>query len=298
MSLQRGVYFLQWVMQKTTLVCGASGQVGGHLVKLLETQGLPWRALSRSAPRPSGKHGQWVQGDFEKPETLAQTLAGVEQVFLASADHPKQDELELNMLRACKAANVEHVVKLSAQSASLSPAVSFGMFHRKVEQALENSQMHWTVLRPNFFIQSLAFFKDDIRKGRLIAPAGKGKVSLVDIRDVAESAFAVLSNPKPHIKRSYILTGPQAVSFTQVCEQLSAVNGKPVKHISPPSAIAKVVLPFVSGMPRWQSNLAVDLMKAIANGAQSPVSDGVMQLTGHQPRRIEDYLAESAALFR
>jgi hypothetical protein len=50
-------------------------------------------------------------------------------------------------------------------------------------------------------------------------------------------------------------------------------------------------------MPRWLCNLIVDLMGAIANGAQSVPSDGVRAITGHEPRTIEAFLAEHRASF-
>ena len=49
------------------------------------------------------------------------------------------------------------------------------------------------------------------------------------------------------------------------------------------TGIARIVLPFVTGMPRWQSNLVVDLLKAISQGAQETVSSDVEAVTGTAP---------------
>jgi uncharacterized protein YbjT (DUF2867 family) len=203
--------------------------------------------------------------------------------------------LEINMVNACRARGVRHVVKLSAQSAGLQPPVSFGRLHVKAEQALRDSGMAWTFLRPVFFTQSLLFFADSIKSGKLIAATGKGKVAWVDVRDVAEAAAAVLTQPAAHVGKAYTLTGGAAHSFAEVTEMLHAATGKPVKHISPPAWFAKLVLPLASGMPRWQSNMAVELMAAISKGAQQAVSADGATLLAAKPRAVRAFIAENRA---
>jgi uncharacterized protein YbjT (DUF2867 family) len=275
------------------LVCGATGQVGVLLRSALDSAGVSWLGLSRRAPASE----RWRQADFEQPETLGPALDGVGTVFLASSDHPRQDELEIAMIQACRARGIERVVKLSAQSAGLEPPASFGVLHARVERALRESGMAWSVLRPVFFMQSLLFMADSIRGGKLIAATGKGEVAFIDIRDIADVAASVLANPSTHDGQIHTLTGPRALNFAALAELLSSATGHPVRHISPPRVLARLVLPWASGMPRWRSNLVVDLMTAIAGGAQSVPTDAVRQITGHPPRTIEAFIAEQRAQF-
>jgi uncharacterized protein YbjT (DUF2867 family) len=273
------------------LVCGATGQVGVLLRAALDAAGRPWLGLSRRPPASE----RWRQADFEQPATLGPALDGVGTVFLASSDHPRQDELEIAMIEACRARGIERVVKLSAQSAGRQPPVSFGVLHARAERALRESGMAWSILRPVFFMQSLLLMADSVRSGKLIAATGKGEVAFVDTRDIAEVAACVLANPSTHDGQIHTLTGPRALSFAELAELLASTTGHPVRHISPPRPIARLVLPWVSGMPRWRSNLVVDLMAAIADGAQSVPSDAVRQITGHQPRTLEAFIAEHRA---
>jgi uncharacterized protein YbjT (DUF2867 family) len=275
----------------TILVCGATGQVGAAVCQQLDAMGVAWVGLSRKASLDP----RFRQADFADSASLPPVLAGIDTVFLACSDDPHQDALEINMINACRAHGVRHVVKLSAQSAGLQPPVSFGRLHVKAEQALRDSGMAWTFLRPVFFTQSLLFFADSIKGGKLIAATGKGKVAWVDVRDVGEVAVAVLTNPAPHAGKVYTLTGGAAHSFAEVTQMLSAVTGKRVKHISPPAWFAKLVLPLASGMPRWQSNMAVELMAAIARGAQQTVNAEAAALLAQKPRAIEGFVAESRA---
>ncbi len=275
----------------TLLVSGASGQIGGHLRAALDARGVPWIGLSRRPPADA----RWRQGDFERPVSLLPALDGVETVFLASSDHPRQDALEIAMIEACRARGVQRIVKLSAQSAGLDPPVSFGALHVRAEQALRASGMAWTILRPVFFMQSLLFFADQVASGKLITATGAGEVAFIDGRDVAEVAATVLARPEDGA--IHTLTGARACSFAALAGLISASTGQRVRHISPPRPLARVVLPWLSGMPRWQSNLVVDLMAAIARGAQSVPTDTVARLLGRAPRTIEDFVDEQRAAF-
>lgn len=275
------------------LVCGATGQVGALLLAALDSAGVPWLGLSRRSPTDE----RWRQADFEQPATLGPALAGVGTVFLASSDHPRQDQLEIAMIEACRARGIARVVKLSAQSAGLEPPVSFGLLHARAERALRESGMAWSILRPVFFMQSLLLMADSIRDGKLIAATGKGEVAFIDARDLAEVAASVLAAPSAHDGQIHTLTGPRALSFAALAELLASTTGRPVRHISPPSLLARLVLPWVSGMPRWRSNLVVDLMSAIADGAQSNPSDAVRKISGHEPRTIEAFIAEHRKQF-
>jgi uncharacterized protein YbjT (DUF2867 family) len=278
------------------LICGAGGQIGGFLRAALDAAGVPWLGLSRR-PAPAGAGGQWRTADFERPASLGPALEGVRAVFLAMSDHPRQDELEIAMIHACRERGVERVVKLSAQSAGLDPPVSFGALHAWSERALRESGMAWTLLRPVFFMQSLLFFAASIRGGKLIAATGEGEVAFVDGRDVAAVAAAALARPTEFESRVLTLTGPRALSFHAVADLLSNATGRRVRHISPPRWLARAVLPWVSGMPRWQSNRVVELMSAIAAGAQSVPTSTIAEVTRSEPRSIERFIEEHRAAF-
>lgn len=79
-------------------------------------------------------------------------------------------------------------------------------------------------------------------------------------------------------------------------ELLSPIAGRRVRHISPPRWLARTILPWVSGMPRWQSNRVVELMVAIAAGVQAVPTGTVAQTLHREPRTIEAFLAELGPL--
>ena len=62
-------------------------------------------------------------------------------------------------------------------------------------------------------------------QGKFFAACKDSKVSPIDIRDIAEVAVAVLTG-SGHEGKSYVLTGPEALTYYKVAEKLSAAVGR------------------------------------------------------------------------
>jgi len=282
------------------LVTGATGRVGGALAPLLKRAGAQVVALVRDPARAKPLATQGIelrQADLADPNSLPKALEGIDKAFLATGDSREQATLETNFIAAAAAAGVGHIVKLSAQSAGLSPPRSFGVFHRQAEIALERSGVPFTVLRPTFFMQSLLLFADDIRKkGQFTAPIKGGRVAMVDLRDVAAVAALCLADDA-HKGRAYIVTGPRAIDFFEVAKLIGQARGRNVAFKPLPAFIARLAMPYATGMPRWYANLVIDLFVALNKGAQMPMTDTVERLTGKKPRTLEAFLKENAAAF-
>ncbi|MCP4316864.1 MAG: NmrA family NAD(P)-binding protein [Hyphomicrobiales bacterium] len=162
---------------------------------------------------------------------------------------------------------------------------------------MAQSGLPFTILRPTFFQQSLLLFAQDAAKKRKsTAAVGQGKVAMVSVEDVADTAAAVLTN-EAHFGKTYTLTGPSAHSFDDVIGRLSEHLGQKVGYTSPPAFAARLVLPFVTGMPRWKSNLVVDLLSALRAGAQQHVSADVEMVTGNAPKSLEMFLTSNLDAF-
>jgi uncharacterized protein YbjT (DUF2867 family) len=284
------------------LVLGATGQVGSALCGELMARGHEVWGVTRSdaaAGRLVQRGITPVVGDIRNLDALGPRLAGFDAVFLASSDARDQDSTETALIGCLRDNGTPHVVKLSAQSAGLEPPVSFGIQHRNAERALEQSGLGFTLLRPTFFQQSLLLMSGDVaRKKAITAPMGKGRAAMVDVRDVAAVAARCLTDPEHHAGKTYTLTGPQAHGFADVTEKLTALLGVKVGYTSPPAPVARLVMPFLTGMPRWKASLLVDLLVAIRNGAQQQVSRDVALVTGKEPRSLDAFLTEHLASFQ
>lgn len=283
------------------LVTAATGRVGTELIPRLIRDGHTVLGVTRSQAGAETLKQSGVEpviADLKDPQSLQPAMQGVEAVFLGTADDPQQDRIESDQIAMFARQGKPHVVKLSAQSAGLNPPVSFGIQHRRSEQALEASGLPYTILRPTFFQQSLLLFADDIaKKGSITAPVGRGKIAMVNVEDVARTAAAVIAKEDHHGK-TYTLTGPAALGFDDVVGHLTQSLDRKIGHTSPPAFVARLVLPLVTEMPRWQSNLVVDLLSALKAGAQQNVSPDIENITGEAPVSVEDFLKANLNAFK
>jgi uncharacterized protein YbjT (DUF2867 family) len=79
-------------------------------------------------------------------------------------------------------------------AANADSPVRFLRYHAAVESAIQATQMAYTFLRPNLFMQSLLNFRSLIvEQNTFYAAIGDAKVSVVDVRDIADVAVAALT---------------------------------------------------------------------------------------------------------
>jgi len=114
---------------------------------------------------------------------------------------------------AAQNAGVQHIVKLSAIGVG-SETFAVGERHAANERHIRNSDLAFTFLRPNSFMQNFINYFPP-RDGVIHLPWGKGKASFVDGRDIATVAVRALTN-EGHKNKVYTLTGPAALSIDEV----------------------------------------------------------------------------------
>ena len=120
---------------------------------------------------------------------------GVSKVFLLNPYSRNLVSQVQNAVRVAQRANVKQIVRLSGMDASPSAGYRIARLHGEAEQFIEHSGIPYTFLRPNMFMQNFAFIAATIKdQGRIYLPIGDGKVSYIDVEDVAAVAASVLMN--------------------------------------------------------------------------------------------------------
>lgn len=171
-------------------------------------------------------------GDFEDPSSLRRAMHGIDSVFLTSADGPRKVEHESAVIAAAAAAWVARIVKLSSSRVEIGSDLAFWDWHGRIEQHLRDAEVPAVVLRANFFMSNLFAAADAIRHtGRLFAPAGDARIAMIDPRDIGAAA-AVLLTETVQDGRTYLVTGPHPISYSEVTGQLSAATGHDISSHS------------------------------------------------------------------
>src|SRR5213075_533516 len=122
-------------------------------------------------------------------------------------------------IRAAAEAGVGHLVYTSFAGAAPDAGFTLGRDHFDAEQAIDETGIPHTFLRDNFYLDLLPFFADE--EGLIRGPAGDGRVAAVARADVADVAAVVLRSPAEHAGAAYELTGPEALTLTEVAARVS-----------------------------------------------------------------------------
>ena len=209
----------------------------------MSSAGKKVRAAARSTTRASSndklKEVEFVEMDYNKPETLATAFKDADKLFLNTPYQPDMVELTTNLVaEAAKSGTIEHIVKLSVIEAEAEPEITISHLHRQAEKIIEESGIPFTFLRASGFMQNFVnVFGSSIKsKGAFYIPAGDGKFSLVDVRDIAAVGVKVLTDDQydRHNGKAYSLTGPEALSYGEAAEILSKEVGKKISYVNIP----------------------------------------------------------------
>jgi uncharacterized protein YbjT (DUF2867 family) len=280
------------------LVTGATGRTGRNVVRELTGREVALRAFVDDLDEarqvlPEGTDA--VEGDYERPATVAAAMTGVDQVFLVAPGSPRLVAQEANVIDAAVAHGVRRIVKVSGLGAATDSAFSITRWHAESEHRLRGCGLNFTILRPNFFMQNFLFMFAPriVREGAIYAPVGDGGISMVDCRDVAAVAAAVLTAPG-HDGATYAVTGPQALTMTEAGRVVSTVTGRPIHHVdlSPEQALRDMV---EHGVREPFAEALLGLFAFFREGRGAVVTDVVAEVAGTPPRTFERFVGEHAA---
>jgi uncharacterized protein YbjT (DUF2867 family) len=293
--------------QETILVMGATGTLGGEVVKQLSssTPAVNIKAGVHSAQNVNkvkdGDKVEVVLIDYNKPETLKEALSQVDKLFLLTPDVPNAHELASNLVIEAKKAGIRHIVKQSVMGADLEADVGTFRLHRQAEEIIEQSGIPFTFLRPNEFMQNFINFHSHFIKNNnaFYLPLEDAKVSLVDVRDIAAVAVKSLTEDTSdkHNNKTYLITGPEALSYYQAAEILSSATDKKISYVNISEEEARRAMKEM-GMSDWLINTISELHDYFRKGNASQVSSAVEEVTGKKPISFSQFAKDYAEAFR
>lgn len=288
-------------MSRTVLITGATGTVSGALLDALADADVTLRALVRDKSKAEGIESRGVEirvADLDTPESLPGAFEGVHDLWLLNPNSPRAPENSVNAVWAARQAGVERVVRLSAVGAAHDAPTRSGRLHALADTELENSGLHWTILRPHFLMQNLLDSADAIvEQGALYLNMGEGRLGMVDVRDVAEIAAKVLTDePDRHHGKVYMPTGPEAVSFAQVAAQLHEATGNDVSYVAVPDDAARRAM-LDAGLSEWLVGMLVEYGRAYSTGWGDFTTNHVEEVLARQPRSFADFARDHATAF-
>jgi uncharacterized protein YbjT (DUF2867 family) len=279
------------------LITGASGNVGKEVLRQIAQAGVKVRAAfqsaSKAATAPSGV--EVVTMDYNQAQTVRAALKGVNRVFLVGPPAPNLPALERKAVDEIKQSGVRQIVKLSALGGRES---TFPRQHADSEDYIKSSGVAYTFVRANGFMQNLVNYNAGTinAQNAFYGCQGDGKVSHIDIRDIAAVAVRVLTDDG-HEGKTYSLTGPAALSNAQIAQILSDDLGREIRYVDLPPAQFKQAL-LTAGVDEWSADALIDLQRLYREGKAATVTHDVEQVLGRRPIAFEQFSRDYRQAFR
>lgn len=264
------------------LVVGASGTVGSEIARLLTQQGQSVVKLTSRTPSATDQ----VQVDLANQTGLKEAFEGIERAFImAPPGHANQEALLAPLIDEAKARGLKKVVLMTAMGANADENAPM----RKAERRLEASGLTYNIIRPNWFMQNFnTFWLHGIQSaGQIYLPVGAAKGSFIDARDIAAVAARLLTSDAFN-NRDFDLTGSRALNHAEVASILTQVTGKSI-GFTDITAEAMLEGLLGAGLPKDYAEFLVMILGFFKAGYSERITDAVKQITGQEPRTIEQY---------
>jgi len=283
------------------LLTGITGNNGGATATALLDKGVKFRALVRDLDKAAAwaaKGVELVQGDLNFPESVRAAMDGINQTVLILPNSEEQERLELSFIETAKQAGVDWMLKVSSPEAVRGTTSPIPLAHIAAEDAIMASGMHWTFVRPSFFMQNLnGSIAGAKTSGKLSLPMGQGEAGLTDCADAGEFIAHILTdaNPAQHYSQCYDISGPDEImTFADIAQVISEVLGREIEYDDcDPDAFKEVLRPFQRN--DWHTEAVAILFAEIKDGTTPGVKTSIYQdMMGKPGTSFREYLQKLA----
>lgn len=238
---------------KKVLVAGASGYLGGYVVKAFKKRGYYVRALARDAVKLSALR-DFIDdthiGRVTDPSTLKGVCRHMDVVFSSVGITRQRDGFtymdvdfqgNLNLLEQAQTHEISKFIYISVFNAHRLDHLKMVRAKQKFVQALQQSHLKHAVIYPNGFFADLREVLNMARRGRgYCLGDGRFKANPIHGADLAEICVDAVASDQSDIH----VGGPEVLTQKQIVEMAFDVLGKPAKLSHIPLWMPRVLLPM------------------------------------------------------
>jgi len=283
------------------LLTGATGSAGSFIANEFVRQRVPVRILVRDRTKAVELEKvptvEIVEGDMSNRRSLGSALDGVDRVLMISASTMDMVETQSTFIDASKAAGIRHVIKFSGLDARRETRFPFGRMHKQIEEYLEASGLAWTHLRPSGFMQEyLREAPSIIHQSALYLALGDARLNPVDLVDVGKIGSSLLRDGG-HEGARLALTGPDALTMSEIADCISRANGRAVQYVPVSRAQRRQAL-ITHGVPAEIADaLDEQVQERLKGGLESQVDLSTHRLFNVTPTTFLEFAQRNAAAF-
>ncbi|MGX9807896.1 NmrA family NAD(P)-binding protein [Exiguobacterium acetylicum] len=235
-----------------------------------------------------GAHFDFRRFDVQDASTFVEALAGCDQIFL---EFPANADLETfeYFIHYLRQTALQHIVYLSAKDALSLPFTP----HHRIEVVIRQTDIPYTIIRPSYYMQHLNMFMRDMLRdhAHLFAPAGIGKTSMIDARDVATVVMTCLENPATHLNKMYTISGEEAYNFYDIASLLGEELETDIMYTNPSIQFFRSFM-IQHGWTNEETNDIIKLHVPILLGLADETDNHFMELIGNHPITLRQYIKD------
>jgi uncharacterized protein YbjT (DUF2867 family) len=230
---------------KLIAVAGATGKQGGAALRHLVERGFAVRGLTRDPSKPearriAGPGMEIVRADMDDPASLDRALDGAYGVFSVQQPHEAGIEGEvrqgINVAEAARRARVSHLVYCSVGSADQNTGIPHFDSKFQIEEHIRRTGVHFTILRPVFFMENWLGMREAITNGTLAQPLEPAtRLQMVAVDDIGGMAATAFEHAGKWQDQAIELAGDE-LSMEELAQVFTRVAGREVGYVKVPWA--------------------------------------------------------------
>lgn len=282
------------------LVTGATGHLGKAVLEYLlkKTNAANLSVLIRKPEKAAEFRDMGVAvktGDYSDTIKLQEAFKGVDKIYLVSgSDLANRAAQHKNVIEQAKAAGVKQIVYTSFQRKSdANPALGdLATSHLATEQTLKDSGLIYTILQHGMYSEIVPVFAGPqlLESGKLIYPAGDGRISYALRNDLAEAGATILLDESGRFNNRVLeLAGSTLTTWSQLAGYISEATGSSITYISP-SEDEYIAAITKAGLPAEFIHILSGFGKAMREGEFSHISGELEMVLERKPVGIREYL--------
>lgn len=289
-------------MSPSLLVTDPTDTIGRLTLHELVGRNVPVRVLARSEDVVRDHSSDLIQvvtGDPHDPVQLDAALTGISRVLLSVPPSPTSVHQQGTVIEAIERTGLPiHIFSVSPLGVvPLDAPLRIARWQAVTDAQLTSSGLPTTILRPHILMQTLLWTASSIQTDDMFCGSfGEARLPLVDGRDVARAAATLLTSEGPD-EQTFVLTGPQALSFNQVARIFRRALGRPVRYVDMPIEMYHEYL-VGSRIPSWIADDLTALARLVRRTDRWPITSDVARITGRPAKPLATFIRDHAAVFR